>query len=44
MVTPASKRRAASVMVTDFRRSQRQACSLAGLSALDLPVSVPAAG
>jgi putative transposase len=32
MVTPASKRRAASVMVTDFRRSQRQACSLAGLS------------
>lgn len=32
MVTRASKRRAASVMVTDFRRSQRRACFLTGLS------------
>jgi putative transposase len=31
MVTPASKRTAAGVMITDFRRSQRQACALSGL-------------
>jgi len=31
MVTPASKRRAASVMVTDFRRSQARSCRLVGL-------------
>jgi putative transposase len=31
MVTPASKRRAASVMVTDFRRSQSRSCRLVGL-------------
>jgi len=28
MVTPAAKRKAASVMITEFRRSQRRACSL----------------
>ena len=32
MVTPASRRTAAGVMITEFRRSQRHACSLAGLS------------
>ncbi len=32
MVTPAGKRKAASVMVTEFRRSQRQACRLVDLS------------
>lgn len=32
MVTPAGKRKAASVMVTEFRRSQRQACRLVELS------------
>lgn len=31
MVTPASKRAAAGVMVTAFRRSQRKACELTGL-------------
>jgi len=31
MVTPASKRTAAGVMTTEFRRSQRRACALAGL-------------
>ena len=31
MVTPASKRRAASVMVTDFRRSQSRSCRLVDL-------------
>jgi len=31
MVTPASKRRAASVMVSDFRRSQSRSCRLVGL-------------
>jgi putative transposase len=31
MVTPASKRRAASVMVSDFRRSQSKSCRLLGL-------------
>lgn len=32
MVTPVSKRRAASVMKEDFRRSERRACFLAGLA------------
>jgi putative transposase len=32
VVTPAGKRKAASVMVTEFRRSQRQACRLVELS------------
>ena len=32
MVTPASRRTAAGVMITEFRRSQRHACGLAGLS------------
>jgi len=31
MVTPASRRTAAGVMVTEFRRSQRKACELTGL-------------
>ena len=31
MVTPASKRTAAGVMMTEFRRSQRKACELTGL-------------
>ena len=31
MVTPASKRTAAGVMITEFRRSQRRACALGGL-------------
>ena len=31
MVTPAVKRKAASVMITEFRRSQRRACELSGL-------------
>lgn len=31
MVTPAAKRKAASVMITEFRRSQRRACDLSGL-------------
>lgn len=31
MVTPASKRTAAGVMITEFRRSQRKACELTGL-------------
>lgn len=31
MVTPASKRTAAGVMITEFRRSQRRACELSGL-------------
>jgi putative transposase len=31
MVTPASKRTAAGVMITEFRRSQRRACDLSGL-------------
>ena len=31
MVTPASRRTAAGVMVTEFRRSQRRACGLTGL-------------
>ncbi len=31
MVTPASKRTAAGVMITGFRRSQRRACALGGL-------------
>ncbi len=31
MVTPASRRTAAGVMVTEFRRSQRRACELTGL-------------
>ena len=31
MVTPASKRTAAGVMITEFRRSQRRACALSGL-------------
>jgi putative transposase len=32
MVTPASRRTAAGVMIREFRRSQRHACGLAGLS------------
>src|ERR1035438_10329453 len=31
MVTPVSKRRAASVMIEEFRRSQTRGCSLVGL-------------
>lgn len=31
MVTPASKRTAAGVMITQFRKSQRRACALSGL-------------
>ena len=31
MITPAAKRKAACVMVTEFRRSQRRACDLSGL-------------
>lgn len=31
MVTPASRRTAAGVMITEFRRSQRRACALSGL-------------
>lgn len=31
MITPAAKRKAACVMVTEFRRSQRKACELIGL-------------
>ena len=31
MVTPASRRTAAGVMTTEFRRSQRRACALSGL-------------
>ena len=30
-MTPAVKRKAASVMITEFRRSQRRACDLSGL-------------
>ena len=31
MVTPASKRRAASVMIEEFRKSQTRSCTLVGL-------------